>query len=105
MDSNSFDLHIRCSTFAARPMMEQQMMPFYKVRHLAGEFEELPCLQQLEDECAAMYFNVIYGAKVRRRFTTEKISKRCEDYVLVAQEDAAAAGLVEEREIPLFDLS
>jgi hypothetical protein len=35
------------------------MMPFYKVRHLVGELEEHPCLQQLEDECAAMYFNVI----------------------------------------------
>jgi hypothetical protein len=59
----------------------------------------------LEDECAAMYFNVIYGAKVRRRFTTEKIGTKCADYVLVAREEGAAAALVEESEIPLFDLS
>jgi hypothetical protein len=81
------------------------MMPFYKVRRLAGDFEELPCLQQLEDECAAMYFNVIYGAKVRRQFTTEQIGKKCEDYVLVAQDDETATGYLEEREIPLFDIT
>jgi hypothetical protein len=85
--------------------MKQRMMPTYKVRHLADDFEELPCLQQLEDECAAMYFNVIYGAKVHRRFTTEQVGKKCEDYVLVAQEDGTAAGLIEEREIPLFDIT
>ena len=62
-------------------------------------------MQQLEDECAAMYFNVIYGAKVHRRFTTEQVGKKCEDYVLVAQEDGTAAGLTEEREIPLFDIT
>jgi hypothetical protein len=90
---------------AALFLMEQQMMPFYKVCRLAGDLEELPCLQQLEDECAAMYFNVIYGAKVRRRFTTEQIGRKCEDYVLVAQEDGTAAGRREEREIPLFDIT
>jgi hypothetical protein len=52
-----------------------------------------------------MYFNVIYGAKVRRRFTTEQIGRKCEDYVLVAQEDGTAAGRREEREIPLFDIT
>jgi hypothetical protein len=81
------------------------MMPFYKVCRLAGDFEELPCLQQLEDECAAMYFNVIYGAKVRRQFTTEQIGKKCEDYVLVAQDHETATGHPEEREIPLFDIT
>jgi hypothetical protein len=85
--------------------MKQRMMPTYKVRRLANDCEELPCLQQLEDECAAMYFNVIYGAKVHRRFTTEQVGKKCEDYVLVAQEDGTAAGLTEEREIPLFDIT
>jgi len=46
-----------------------------QVRHLVGELEEHPCLQQMEDECAAMYFNVIYGARLRRRFTTERSVK------------------------------
>lgn len=81
------------------------MMPFYKVRHLAGELEEHPCLQQLEDECAAMYFNVIYGAKVRRRFTTEQVGRECDDYVLVAQEGGTVPGLLKEREISLFEIS
>jgi hypothetical protein len=85
--------------------MEHEMMPIYKVRRLAGECEELPCLQQLEDECAAIYFNVIYGAKVHRRFTTEPIGKKCEDYVLVAEENGTAADRLGEREIPLFDIS
>jgi hypothetical protein len=80
------------------------MMPHYVVRHLAGQFEELSCLIQLEDENAAMYFNIIYGANVRRRFTTEKSGKRCEDYLLVAQ-DIRAFGVTEEREITLFDVT
>jgi hypothetical protein len=79
-------------------------MPYYVVRHLAGQFDELSCLIQLEDECAAMYFNVVHGAKVRRRFTTENIGKRSDDYLLVAR-DVRAPGLVEEREIALFDLT
>jgi hypothetical protein len=79
-------------------------MPFYVVRHLAEEFEELSCLLQLEDEGAAMYFNIVHGAKVCRRFTTAKVGKQCEDYLLVASE-IKAAGLIEEREIALFDLT
>jgi hypothetical protein len=79
-------------------------MPHYVVRHLGGEFEELSCFQQLEDEGAAMYFNIIHGAKVRRRFTTERVGDRCTDYVLVAKE-AGTGGFVEEREISLFDAS
>ncbi len=79
-------------------------MPHYVVRHLAGRFEELSCLIQLEDESAAMYFNIIHGANVRRRFTTENFGNRCEDYLLVARE-TKAFGVTEEREITLFDLS
>ena len=78
-------------------------MPYYAVRHLAGQFEELSCLIQLEDEGAAMYFNIIHGAKVRRHFTTKNLGKQCDDYLLVAK-DVRAPGLVEEREIALFDL-
>src|SRR5450755_4737314 len=51
------------------------MIPFYTVRHLAGEFEELCCFRQLEDESAALYFNIVHGAKVRRRFTTQKVGR------------------------------
>jgi hypothetical protein len=80
------------------------MIPSYVVRHLAGEFEELSCFRQLEDECAAMYFNIIHGAKVRRRFTTQKSGEQCTDYVLVARE-AETDGLIKEREIALFDAS
>jgi hypothetical protein len=79
-------------------------MPHYVVRHLAGQFEELSCLIQLEDENAAMYFNIIHGANVRRRFTTETSGKRCEDYLLVAR-DTRAFGVTEEREITLFDVT
>jgi hypothetical protein len=53
------------------------MIPHYVVRRLSGEFEELPCFRQLEDESAALYFNVVHGAKLRRRFTTEKSGKPC----------------------------
>jgi hypothetical protein len=77
-------------------------MPFYVVRHLGGDFEELSCFRQLEDESAAMYFNIIHGAKVRRRFTTEGAGDRCADYVLVAKE-TGTGGRMEEREIALFD--
>jgi hypothetical protein len=79
-------------------------MPHYVVRHLAGQFEELSCLIQLEDENAAMYFNIIHGANVRRRFTTRKFGKRCEDYLLVAR-DTRAFGVTEEREITLFEVT
>jgi hypothetical protein len=80
------------------------MIPFYTVRHLAEEFEELSCFRQLEDESAALYFNIVHGAKVRRRFTTHKSGEQCTDYVLVARE-AATGGLTKEREIALFDAS
>ncbi len=79
-------------------------MPHYVVRHLAGQLEELSCLIQLEDESAAMYFNIIHGANVRRHFTTKKFGKRCEDYLLVAR-DIRAFGEMEEREITLFDVT
>jgi hypothetical protein len=80
------------------------MLPFYVVRHLGGKFEELSCFQQLEDEGAAMYFNIVHGAKVRRRFTTERVGNKCTDYVLVAKE-AEAGDFIAEREIALFDAS
>jgi hypothetical protein len=80
------------------------MMPLYAVRHLSGEFEELPCLLQLEDECAAMYFNIVHGVRLRRRFTTAKIGEPCEEYLLVAR-DVNALGLTEGREIALFELT
>ncbi len=79
-------------------------MPHYVVRHLAGQCEELSCLIQLEDESAAMYFNIVHGANVRRRFTTENSGKLCEDYLLVAR-DSVAFGTTEEREITLFDVT
>jgi hypothetical protein len=80
------------------------MIPFYIVRHLAGKFEELSCLRQLEDESAALYFNIVHGAKVRRRFTTQRSGERCADYVLVARA-TGTDGFIEEREIVLFDAS
>ena len=67
-------------------------------------FEELSCFQQLEDESAAMVFNIVHGARVRRRFTTQGSGERCGDYVLIAQE-TGPGGLIEEREIALFDAS
>jgi hypothetical protein len=79
-------------------------MPYYLIRHLAGPFEEVPCLLQLENECAAIYFNVIHGATIRRRFTTAESGKACEDYLLVAR-DLKPEGLTEEREIALFELT
>jgi hypothetical protein len=80
------------------------MIPFYIVRHLAGEFEELSCFRQLEDESAALYFNIVHGTKIRRRFTTRKSSAQCADYVLVARE-IGTGGSIEEREIALFEAS
>ncbi len=80
------------------------MIPHYIVRHLAGPFEELSCFQQLEDESAAMVFNIVHGARVRRRFTTQESGERCADYVLVAREPGPG-GFIEEREIALFDAS
>jgi hypothetical protein len=80
------------------------MISLYVVRHLAGEFEELSCFRQLEDEGAAMYFNVVHGAKVHKRFTTQELGERCADYVLVAKE-TGTDGFIEEREIALFNAS
>jgi hypothetical protein len=80
------------------------MIPLYIVRHLAGEFEELSCFRQLEDESAALYFNIVHGAKVRRRFTTQKSGEQCADYVLIAR-GIGTGGFIEEREIALFDAS
>lgn len=81
------------------------MLSSYRVRRLAGGSEEFCCLQQLENECAAMYFNVVHGAKLRRRFTTEPIGEQCKDYVLIARVDAAAARPSEEREILFFEIA
>jgi hypothetical protein len=78
------------------------MMPFYAVRHLAGDSEELSCLLQLEDECAAMYFNIVHGARVRRRFTTQGPGEQCPNYVLIASV-TGPGGCIEQREIALFD--
>jgi hypothetical protein len=80
------------------------MIPFYIVRHLAGEFEELACFRQLEDESAAMYFNIVHGARIRRRFTTQGFGERCADYMLIARRTGPDGG-IEEREIALFDAS
>jgi hypothetical protein len=79
-------------------------MPDYAVRHRGERQEEWPCLIQIEDEGAAMYFNIIHGAKLRRRFTTEETGKPCEDFTLVARE-CRAFGATEEREIALFELT
>ena len=79
-------------------------MPYYLVRHVAGQREELPCLIQLEDENAAMYFNIIHGAKHRRRFTTAENGKRCADYLLMAR-DIKPRGMTAERQIALFELA
>jgi len=79
-------------------------MPTYLVRHLAGNFEELSCLLQLEDESAAMYFNIVHGSKLRRKFTTENSGKRCEDYVLIARE-IKTDGSMTDRAVALFDLT
>ena len=79
-------------------------MPLYVVRRVGGEREELPCFLQLEDEGAAMYFNIVHGRKVRRRFTTERVGDKCTDYVLVARE-SGTGGFVREREISLFNLT
>jgi hypothetical protein len=78
-------------------------MPDYAVRHRGMRLAEWPCLTQIEDEGAAMYFNIIHGAKLRRRFTTEETGKRSEDFMLVARE-CRAFGVTEEREITLFEL-
>jgi hypothetical protein len=79
------------------------MIPFYIVRHLAGELEELSCFRQLEDESAAMYFNIVHGAKVRRRFTTRDSGEQCAD-VLIARVPGTD-GFIEERKIALFNAS
>jgi hypothetical protein len=79
-------------------------LPTYLVRHLAGNFEELSCFVQLEDESAAMYFNIIHGTKLRRKFTTETSGKRCKDYVLIARE-IRTDGSMEDRAVALFDLT
>ena len=51
-----------------------------------------------------MYFNVIHGARHRRRFTTTGQGKPCEDYLLIAR-DIKPQGHTEEREIALFELT
>jgi hypothetical protein len=79
-------------------------MQTYLVRHLFGNLEELACLAQLEDECAAMYFNIVHGSKLRRKFTTENSGKRCEDYVLIARK-LRTDGSTEDRAVALFDLT
>lgn len=79
-------------------------IPTYLMRHLAGNFEELSCFVQLEDECAAMYFNTVHGSKLRRKFTTEASGKQCEDYVLIARE-IRTGGSTEDRAVTLFDLT
>jgi hypothetical protein len=79
-------------------------LPTYLVRHLAGNFEELSCHVQLEDESAALYFNIIHGSRLRRKFTTEESGKRCEDYVLIARE-INTDGSMKDREVTLFELS
>jgi hypothetical protein len=79
-------------------------LPTYLVRHLAGNFEELSCFVQLVDESAAMYFNIVHGSKLRRKFTTENSGKRCEDYVLIARE-IRTDGSMEDRAVTLFDLT
>jgi len=90
--------------FNATYRATRNMIPFYIVRHLAGEFEELSCFRQLEDESAAMYFNIIHGAKVRRRFTTQESGEKCADYVLIARAPGTN-GFIEERKIALFNAS
>ena len=79
-------------------------LPTYLVRYLAGNFEELSCFVQLENESAAMYFNIVHGSKLRRKFTTENSGKRCEDYVLIARE-IRIDGSMEDRAVALFDLT
>ena len=78
------------------------MIPHYTIRHLAGAHEELSCFRQLEDESAALYFNIVHGAKVCRRFTTSKLGAPCTDYVLIARENGNG-GAINERTIALFD--
>jgi len=51
-----------------------------------------------------MYFNIVHGRRISRRFTTQKLGERCEDYVLIAQ-DIKADGSMNERIITLFDLA
>jgi hypothetical protein len=79
-------------------------MPFYAVRDRAGRFEELPCLLQIEDEGAAMYFNIVHGGRLHRRFTTQNNNRPCQDYLLVAR-NVDALGSTAEREITLFELT
>jgi hypothetical protein len=92
---------VSCKT---SPTGWENIMPLYVVRHIGEEREELPCFLQLEDEGAAMYFNIVHGRKVRRRFTTERVGDKCTDYVLVARE-SGTGGDVREREISLFNLT
>jgi hypothetical protein len=88
------------ATYRAR----RNMIPLYTVRHLAEELEEFSCFRQLEDESAAMYFNIVHGAKVRRRFTTQESGEQCADYVLIARAPGTD-GFIEERKIALFNAS
>jgi hypothetical protein len=79
-------------------------LPTYLVRRLAENFEELSCFVQLEDESAAVYFNIVHGSKLRRKFTTEHCGRRCEGYVLIARE-IKTDGSTEDRAVALFDLT
>jgi hypothetical protein len=79
-------------------------MPYYLVRHLAVPFAEVQCLVQLEDEYAAMYFNIVHGARIGKRFTTVNAGKPCVDFLLVAR-NVKPQGQMEEREIALFELT
>ncbi len=80
-------------------------MPLYVVRHLNAQSEELPCLLQLEDEYAAMYFNIVHGRRLGRRFTTEKCGDASADYRLVATEFDERGFAAAEREIELYELT
>jgi hypothetical protein len=51
-----------------------------------------------------MYFNIIHGSKLRRRFTTEGAGKACDDYLLIAR-DLRSDGSTRERALALFDLT
>ena len=79
-------------------------MPIYLVRHLTGALEEMSCFVQLEDESAAMYFNIVHGSKLRRKFTTDGCGTPCEDYLLIATE-FRNDGSAHERAIALYDLT
>ena len=88
----------------ARRAIRDPEVPIYLVRHLTGALEELSCFVQLEDESAAMYFNIVHGSKLRRKFTTDRHGTPCEDYLLIATE-FRTDGSAHERAIALYDLA